>query len=669
MLKKQIDKNFAIAVIVGLCSVVFFLVLLTCTDLGYKFSTIIPFSRHAPETPSMEEGIKKFASEEEFKAYLQEAELESYEGFEMISMGMGRGELMIQEDFIMPGEESVAKGVPSVAPERVSETTVQVMGIDEPDIVKTDGKEIYFSSGKGYYWRPFLERSIVPPPHFTGETKVIKAFPPADLEVESKIDKRGDLLLSGDILVVFSGDKIYGYNVSNPKSPEKKWTAELENKNYITGTRLYGDKLYLITATRINTHRPCPIRPLTVEGTSLEIRCVDIYHPVTNVPVDITYNVMILDPNSGKVENTVSFVGTSGSSVVYMSTNAIYVTYSYYESIIKFYSDFFKEKCKDIIPSRIIERLERLEGYDISSAAKFTEFSIILQEYYNSLDDDEKLKAENEIENRMSDYYNERKRELEKVGIVKIGLDGFKVEGTGSVPGRPLNQFSLDEYEDHLRIATTIGQRWGWLGGISGGESASDVYVLDKDLKIQGSVKNLGIGERIYSVRFIEDKGYVVTFKQVDPFYVLDLSNPKNPELKGELKIPGYSSYLHPITKDKILGIGKESSKVKISLFDVASPENPAEADKYILDEYWSDVLNTHHAFLLDKKHEIFFLPGGRGAYIFSYKNDELKLVKAISQTSVRRAIYINDYLYIIGDQEIVVLNELDWEKVNELEL
>ena len=135
------------------------------------------------------------------------------------------------------------------------------------------------------------------------------------------------------------------------------------------------------------------------------------------------------------------------------------------------------------------------------------------------------------------------------------------------------------------------------------------------------------------------------------------------------LKIPGYSAYLHPITKDKILGIGKEDRKVKISLFDVSSPENPKEADKYILDEYHTDILSTHHAFLLDKKHNIFFLPGSKGGYVFSYENDELKLKKAISQTSARRAIYIDDYLYIISDNEITVLNEITWDKVNELEL
>jgi uncharacterized secreted protein with C-terminal beta-propeller domain len=178
----------------------------------------------------------------------------------------------------------------------------------------------------------------------------------------------------------------------------------------------------------------------------------------------------------------------------------------------------------------------------------------------------------------------------------------------------------------------------------------------------------LGLTEQIYSVRFIEDKGFIVTFRQTDPFYVLDLSNPEKPELKGQLKIPGYSSYLHPITKDKILGIGKEGSNVKISLFDVSDPEKPTEISKYNLDEYWSDILNTHHAFLLDEKHQIFFLPGGRGGYIFSYKGDKLELKRAVSDINAKRAIYINDYLYIIGDNKIVVLNELNWEKINALE-
>ena len=223
-------------------------------------------------------------------------------------------------------------------------------------------------------------------------------------------------------------------------------------------------------------------------------------------------------------------------------------------------------------------------------------------------------------------------------------------------------RFTRTSSKAHMYAALRSGTDIAFLGGMI-------KYILDNNLEFQGAVQDLGLGERIYSVRFLQDKGYVVTYREIDPFYVLDLSDPTNPEVKGELKIPGYSSYLHPLAGDRILGIGKENWKVKLSLFDVSSPSDPKEAAKYILDESWSDVLSTHHAFLLDSKHNIFFLPGSKGGYIFSYENDELKLVKAVSQRGVRRAIYINDYLYIISDEEISVLNEKDWERVNELDI
>jgi uncharacterized secreted protein with C-terminal beta-propeller domain len=234
-----------------------------------------------------------------------------------------------------------------------------------------------------------------------------------------------------------------------------------------------------------------------------------------------------------------------------------------------------------------------------------------------------------------------------------------------------LNQFSLDEYKGDLRAATTIGESffgWGFGSGRSS-ETVNDVYILGDNMKIGGSVIDLGKGERIYSVRFIEDKGYVVTFKQIDPFYVLDLADPQNPKKSGELKIPGYSSYLHPITKDKILGIGEENNQVKVSLFDVSDPVDPKEIAKYNLDEYWSEISQTHHAFLLDAEHEIFFLPGSKGGYIFSYAGDGLNLAKTVSETTVKRAIYLDNYLYVIGENSLVVLDEKNWERVGDLEL
>jgi len=616
--------------------------------------------------------LEKFTSEEDFKEYVEEGEV--YSGF-FGAAGVGIGTVdMDSQPMMLESREGM--GAPSMGAslevpsiDRVSETTVQVKGIDEPDIVKTDGNSIYFSSTfRGIRPIPepmFLEQTIdvISEPRISEyETKVIKAFPPADLEEASSIDKVGELLLYGNILTVISGNDIYGYDVSDISSPLQKWRFELDSKNSIVAARLYDDELYLVTQARIDSSKPCPV-PIRVGSQGFSVNCVDIYHPITQIPADTTYTALVINMKTGETREKTSFVGTAGTSILYMSPNALYITYTYYDSLIDFFYNFFEDKGKDLISQEALDKISKLKDYEISDQSKLTELFYILENYYNSLADDERLRIENEFTNRLEDYYKENQRDFEKTGIVKIKADNLSVEATGGVPGRPLNQFSLDEYKENLRVATTIG------GGFFGsGESANDIYVLNSNLKTIGTVLDMGLTERIYSVRFIEDKGYIVTFRQIDPFYVLDLSDPQNPEIKGELKIPGYSSYLHPISKDKILGIGKEGSKVKISLFDVENPSNPTEAAKYILDEYWSDVLNTHHAFLLDSKHEIFFLPGSRGGYIFSYKGDELELLKAVSNVSARRALYINDYMYIVGDNELVILNESDWTEVNNLE-
>lgn len=659
--------------------------------------------------------VKAFSSEEDFKNYLANIPIEgSY---------FGRGiSMMGAKTMSAPAQwrESTGFGAPEAPagisndqasyyngkPDRFSQTNVQVAGIDEPDIVKTDGKEIYFSSDR-YWVRPMTEPmmkdqgvslrknnemmlpDIMPPvPIEQPGTSVIKAFPAGDLAIDGKINKRGDLLLNKNILMVFGGQEITGFDVSNSKSPAQKWNVKINDNNSIVSSRLYNDKIYLVTRNAINESRPCLISPLAVDGMPVNIRCQEIYHPINPVPVDAVFSAMILNPANGKIEKTVSFVGSSSTSTVYMSENSLYITYSYSESIIKFYVGFFKAN-QDLFPASLTKKLERLDSYEISDSSKLNEFTTILQKYSSSLSKDENLKLQNEMQNRMSEYYKLHRRELEKTGIAKIDLKGFKVTAVGSVPGYLLNQFALDEYNGNLRVATTIGRNFGWGMGISGQNgTTNDVYVFDKNMKNIGSVKDFGKTEQIYSVRFVGDKGYVVTFRQTDPFYVMDLSNPKDPKIAGELKIPGFSSYLHPLDETHILGVGMENGKVKISLFDVSDKNNPTEIDKYSLDEYWTDVSNNYHAFMIDKKHKVFFLPGGKGGYVFSYfkpvwaecvpdnssntgcKNftDKLELKKAVSQISAKRAIYINDYLYIIGDEKITVLNESDWEKVNELE-
>jgi len=620
--------------------------------------------------------VAKFKSEEEFKEYLEESNETFEAGYGIAPMGMGMERAVTLEAPDIAAAPQVAEK--AIVPERASETTVQVAGIDEPDIIKTDGTKIYFSGSMPVFRTmtdpmPLVdeERAVVPgspsiiPPRYEAETKIIKAFPPTDLEKISAIEKTGNLLLKDNILVIFSNQDIYGFDVSDPENPAQKWKVELQSRNRLITSRLYKGKIYLVTQTSVNSIRPCPI-PILEGPTELTVKCVDIYHPITSVPVDVTFTAMVLDPSSGNISKTASFVGSSSSSVVYMSYDNLFITYTYTDDMIGFFYKFFKEEASDLVSKEVIQRLEKIKDYDISNRAKWIEIQTILEEYKNSLDDDERLKMENEFTNRMSDFVQKNARELEKTGIAKIDLSDMEVAATGGVPGKPLNQFSLDEYQGHLRLATTIGQQW--MFGVRPNESVNDVYVLDKNLETVGSILDLGLGEQIYSTRFIKDKGYLVTFKQIDPFYVLDLSDPENPAKKGELKIPGYSSYLHPITKDKILGIGRDEQKVKVSLFDVSNPANPTEFDKYMLDEFWSEVESTHHAFLLDTKHGVFFLPGSRGGYVFSYKNEQLQLTKAVSDIRAKRAIYLDDYLYIIGEDKIAVLDEKNWEKVNELE-
>jgi uncharacterized secreted protein with C-terminal beta-propeller domain len=345
-------------------------------------------------------------------------------------------------------------------------------------------------------------------------------------------------------------------------------------------------------------------------------------------------------------------VGSQSQTVVYVSLESIYVTFTKSITRPELLARALLSPEITLISNETKDRLRNVFELDISQAAKQVEIEQILASFSNNLSDDERMKWQAEINNQMDSYVKTHKREIEETIITRVPLDKFEIAKTGKVPGRLLNQFSVDEYEGNLRVATTVGV---------GAKSANDVYVLDDNLKITGSVIDLGKEERIYAVRFMGDRGFVVTFKETDPLYSLDLSDPNSPKITGELKIPGYSSYLHPLKQYLLVGIGKEENQVKVSLFDVADPIRPTEIDTYKLPDYWSDILSTHTAFLQDEKHGIFFVPASNGGYIFGYEGNKLQLLKTISGTAIRRAVYINDYLYLVGDRKITVISESDW--------
>jgi uncharacterized secreted protein with C-terminal beta-propeller domain len=637
-----------------LCSALFLAGLL----FGYFIfagDAIIPKQEELPLILDEESsfGIVRFSSEKELTDYIaasKELSGESYYGYDLGLGTLSAPGGIMRDMGALDSEKASPQSMPSseggYSPSRVSETNVQVLGIDEPDILKTDGNMIYFSAANLWDYR-YYEKDIY---RGQGKTRIIKAYPPADIGEISGIDKQGEMLLSGNSLVIFSGNSIYGYDVSNPAEPELIWDMELDSS--LISSRLHGEKIYIIARNQVNLYEPYPIAPIIKGGLPVYVDYTDIYRPSRQSDASVYYHSFRIDTKTGDIEKKSSFLGSYGSSVFYMSPEAMYITYNLQGDYLAFMHRFMSEKCPDIFPKDVLERMRRVMGYDLSNSAKSAEFSVILGEYMSSLNRDEQIKLRNELSNRMDSYLIEHGRELEKTGIVKLNLD-LEVVASGEVPGRLLNQFALDEYGGYLRVASTSGDR---------AKSANDLYVLDSGLNIYGKIMDFGLEERIYSVRFLGDRGYIVTFREIDPFFVMDLSDPKSPKIEGELKIPGYSSYLHPIGDNLVLGIGKEDSKVKLSLFDVSDPKNPKETSKYMLDEYWSGVLDNHRAFLIDPRHEIFFLPGNMAGYIFSYSGEEIWLEQVISGVSASRALYLDDYLYIIGPGGIAAYDENNWK-------
>jgi uncharacterized secreted protein with C-terminal beta-propeller domain len=177
--------------------------------------------------------------------------------------------------------------------------------------------------------------------------------------------------------------------------------------------------------------------------------------------------------------------------------------------------------------------------------------------------------------------------------------------GSGSVAGHLLNQFSMSEHEGVLRVASTTDPTW-WQGEQQqpGENRVTTLRLEGGALAEVGRLAGLGVDERIFSVRFIGDLGYVVTFRQIDPLHVLDLSDPAAPRQVGELEVPGYSAYLHPVAPGRLLGVGVDATEdgmrigVQLSLFDISDPANPTRLQHLTLPQTSTEVEFDHRAFL-----------------------------------------------------------------------
>lgn len=232
------------------------------------------------------------------------------------------------------------------------------------------------------------------------------------------------------------------------------------------------------------------------------------------------------------------------------------------------------------------------------------------------------------------------------------------------------DSFSIDEYDGYLRMVVTRGK-------------TNAVYVLDQKLKLTGKITNLAKDERVYSARFLGDTGYFVTYKETDPLFSVDLSNPKNPKILGRLKIPGFSNYLHFYGEDKLLGIGMDVDKkgdvtdgVKLSMFDISDKKNVKEEHKYTLkDVYSTDVEWDYKAALIDVEKNIIGFPAGgenrQMYYLFNYteeKGFQCNMKEKIygSDALSTRGIYIKDRLYVIHGNVLKAYSLKTYKKVDD---
>ena len=525
-----------------------------------------------------------------------------------------------------------------------SKTNIQVEGVDEADIVKSDGEYIYLATDS----RLVIARAYPPE----------KAGILCEMEMEGKIE---GLFVNGERLVVLEDNRpAYGirhegilsggngtrvsvkiYEVSDKGKPALR--RDLAVDGYYVSSRMIGDHVYVVTSKSAWVNEDNIGLPrIYSNNRSVEIQPAEIWHSATpdnGYGFTTIMSVNMVNDDEEPVHETLLL---GSASNMYVSPGNIYVTFT-----------------------------DSTEG-------------------------------------------------SEKTSIHRIHIDEGRIEyqATGEVPGRPLNQFSMDEYGEYFRVATTTGHVTR-----RGANSGNHVYILDQSLDIFGSLENLAPGEQIHSARFMGSRCYLVTFKKVDPFFVIDLANPGEPRVLGELKITGYSDYLHPYDENHVIGIGKEAiaaeegnfawyQGVKISLFDVSDVANPKEIGKYEIGDRGTDspVLYDHKAFLFDKSKSLLVLPvqvaeidesdySGvvppyahgqpvwQGAYVFNISVESgLQLRGRIthcsgtefgqgryyigsSSCSIERALYIGDALYTISDQKIGMNHLETLDEIGEISL
>ena len=599
--------------------------------IGFVFTGSVFFmTQQGTENPQTD-NIQKFQSDEEFRSFV------SSSGSLVGNPGQA---LERQARTTSDLSSSAAGGETGYSVERSSDTNIQVSNVGEPDILKNSGERIFYSPEQIYYWGSSSS---------TPNTSVFQTLPAENFSEIDEIPANGRMFLTNDS-VISLGENISAFD---RETHERLWKEELNAS--IESARKINGSLYFVLTKNAYSDGTCPVRPM---GSTI-MPCTSFYHPDSG-EVDTTYSLVEMDADSGEVLNKNGFLGDRSNSVVYVSQDSIYLTYSNQVSETDLMLEFLNSEGSEYLDSDTMERIEELQTYDLSESSLRTEIQRAIENQMSSLGEDEREEARQSLENGIGNYTADRKRELSTTSIAKFNLD-LELEAQGEVPGKVNDQFSLDRSGKGLRIATTVANSWQF-----DVKAENDLYTLNNELEQVGSVQGMGLDEQIYSTRFIDNKAYVVTYRRIDPFHVIDLSSHENPELKGELKLPGYSSYLHPLQENRILGIGEEDGSVKAVIFDVEN-DDPEIVDSEVLDDYYSSISSSHHAFQIDRENEVFFLPGSSGGHFFSY-SDGLEEVNFLNMSDVKRGAFVNQNFYVFNDYNATVIDMENWETIRQIQ-
>ena len=576
-----------------------------------------------------------------------------------------------------------------------SQTNVQVPGVDEADILKSDGTYIYTITGRTVY--------------------IIRAYPGEDAEKVSTIKfaesfSPEGMFLDDNYLAVFgnyydndffreinirpaTGVTFFNiYDVSDKKNP--RLIKEFKFEGSYLNARMHKGYVYFVVMSGI-TYRPLYPGPVFIEGETIKsIPARNVYY--YNIPY---YNPEFVTIHSISMKSQEKIdskaIAVESSQTMYMSPENIYIAYTQYINEYEVRQEIMAGLLQDrlsTVDKELIARIQATDDEILSRDEKKSKIWQVYESYISLMNETER----NNLEDETDRLFNEKMKEyehLEFTVFTKVGVSNgnITIEGTGKVPGHLNNQFAMDEKDKNLRVATTLSERWN---SKLDSASTNNVYVLDEDMNVIGKLEGLAETEQIYSTRFIDDRLYMVTFRQVDPFFVIDLSDPRNPVELGSLKIPGFSRYLHPYDKDIVIGIGQDASEtgrirgLKISLFDVSDVSKPKEIAKFITEDKYaqSTALWEHKAFLFSKEKNLLVIPAYsqeyrpwgessasyNGAFVFKITKDSIELrglidhsnnnmywQPQVGQPQVERSMYINELLYTKSPR-LLRINRID---------